>query len=475
MEIKAIDTYIWEIPATGAMQVPARFFAEPTMIEELKKDKALWQLTNVATLQGIQMAALGMPDIHEGYGFPIGGIAAMDVEQGIISPGGIGYDINCGVRLLKTNLYYDQIKNKIPELAKALFRWVPSGLKKGQGLKLKAKELEAVLRHGAQALIPMGYATEEDIHFTESFGKLSWANPNCVSKRAKERGSQQLGTIGSGNHFVEIDRVQKIEDETAATIYGLHPNQIVVLIHTGSRGLGHQVATDYIYQMLWKMEDYGIEVPDKQLACAPFSSVEGQNYFAAMAAAANFAWANRQMVTYEVRKAFEEVLGKRKVKIQVCYDVAHNIAKLETHTINGMKKEVIVHRKGATRAFPAHHPEVIPEYRDVGQPVLIPGSMGTASYVLAGAQQSMSLAFGSTCHGAGRKLSRKQAKKQVDGKALIQELRKKGIWTQAGSYKGVAEEAPIAYKNVHSVVEVVHQVGLARKVAVLKPLAVIKG
>ncbi len=474
--LRRIEPYLWEIPKDfdPAMQVPARVFATGRMVEEIIQDRALEQLVNVATLPGIQGAAIAMPDVHEGYGFPIGGVAAMDYETGVISPGGIGYDINCGVRLLLSELHDAEVKQWYPQLAKELFRQVPSGMGKGGKVKLSVKELDRVLNEGAAAAVRMGFGEEEDVRYLESFGCIPFANAAAVSPRAKERGKNQLGTIGSGNHFVEVDRVEVIYDHTAAKALGLFQGQVVVLIHTGSRGLGHQVATDYIKVMVQMLDRYGLRLRDRELACAPIQSAEGQRYLQAMAAAANFAWANRQVVTAEVRQAFQTLFGSN-TQLRVCYDVAHNIAKVEEHDIGGEIRKVVVHRKGATRAFPPGHPEVIEQYRAVGQPILIPGSMGTASYVLVGAVGSMRQSFGSTCHGAGRKMSRRKALKTVRGSELLKELAAEGIYAQAGSMRGLAEEAPIAYKDVHSVVDVVHRAGIARKVAQLRPVAVIKG
>ncbi len=473
--IRQVEEYVWEISPEFAsyMRVPAYFLADITMLESLIKDKSLYQLANVASLPGIQKAAIAMPDMHQGYGFPIGGVAAMDLEEGVISPGGIGYDINCGVRLLKTNLLFEDIENYLEKLSQTLFKHIPSGLGKRKVLKLGDNKLNKILLNGAEEILKLGYGEEEDIRFTESFGKLEGADPQAVSQKAKDRGRTQIGTIGSGNHFVEVEKVANIFDKETARSYGLSENQIVILIHTGSRGLGHQVATDYIRIMLREMSSFGISLPDKQLACVPFRSAYGEKYFAAMSAAANFAWANRQMVTHLVRKAFKELFPSARIK--VLYDVAHNIAKIETHEVNGNKKKVIVHRKGATRAFPAGHPEVIPEYRAYGQPVLIPGSMGTASYVLKGNDRSMELSFGSSCHGAGRVLSRKKAKSMVNAAELVAELKSRGIYPTAASSKGLTEEAPIAYKDVHTVVDIVDKAGVATKVAELRPLAVIKG
>ena len=473
--VEQVEDYLWRIPKDYAdfMRVPAYFFADISMLDKISSDGSLEQLVNVASLPGIQKYSLAMPDMHRGYGFPIGGVAAMDVREGVISPGGIGYDINCGVRLLKTNLSYSDVSKYLEKLSLEMFNTIPTGLGKKKVLKLSNSNLNSVLRNGAEEIVDMGFGEAEDLHYTESFGKLEGADPSAVSSKAKDRGRTQIGTIGSGNHFVEVDRVANIFDEKTATAYGLRRNQIVVLIHTGSRGLGHQVATDYIREMLLKLSYYKIELPDKQLACVPFSSSDGQKYFSAMCAAANFAWANRQMVTHLVRKVFKKVFGD--VKISVLYDVAHNIAKIESYEINGKKRKVIVHRKGATRAFPAGHKEIIPEYRNFGQPVLIPGSMGTASYVLKGAHRSLELSFGSTCHGAGRELSRRKAKESVNAKELIAELKARGIYAKGATNKGIAEEAPIAYKDIHSVVDVVHRAGIAKKVAEIRPLAVIKG
>ena len=467
---------MWEIPVSYSqdMHVPARVFATREMLKDVVQDKSLEQLVNVASLPGVQQAAIVMPDVHEGYGFPIGGIAATRYPDGVISPGGIGYDINCGVRLLKTNFTYSDIRPYATRLAGELYKKIPSGMGKGGPLKMTDRDLDSVLNEGAPYIVQRGFGTEEDIHLTESFGRLEWAEAGCVSEQARTRGRDQLGTMGSGNHFVEVDRVDAVFDDETAEIYGLELNQIVVLIHTGSRGMGHQIATDYIRRMMPVMEQYNIRVKDRELACAPFSSKEGTQYFKAMAAAANFAWCNRQVITANVRRAFEAVLGSTS-DIHVVYDVAHNIAKIEEHEVNGERMQVIVHRKGATRAFPPGHDDVVEEYRSAGQPVIIPGSMGTASYVLAGATGSMLNSFGSTCHGAGRRMSRRQATKEVRGDELLKELNAHGIVIQAGSMRGLAEEAPAAYKDVHSVVDVVDEAGIARKIARLRPVAVIKG
>lgn len=459
-DLKRVSDYIWEIPKEfrSDMLVPARVFANEKLVDDLFKDRSLEQLVNVATLPGIQKWALSMPDIHEGYGFPIGGVAAFDVKEGIISPGGIGYDINCGVRLIKTPVAYEEIKDKIGELATNLYNEVPSGVGKGGRLKLDNKELDEVLLKGVDKMIELGYATEDDKKHCESDGRLTDADPSLVSKTAKDRGRDQLGTIGAGNHFVEVQQVDEIFDKKTASELGLSKNQITIMIHCGSRGLGHQNATDYIRIMMSAMPKYGIKIPDPELACAPFNSTEGQNYWKSMTACANFAWANRQLITWEVREAWKKTFSQNGEELKLIYDVAHNLAKLEEYD----GKKVVVHRKGATRSFP-------------DQPVLIPGSMGTASYVLVGAPGAMELSFGSSCHGAGRVMSRTKAKKSVRGSALKQELENEGIAVRSGSMAGLAEEAPVAYKDVEEVVDVVHGAGLARKVARLKPVAVIKG
>lgn len=455
-DFKKITDYLWEIPKSYRpdMRVPARVYATEKMLEEMFGDKCLEQLINIATLPGIQKYALAMPDAHEGYGFPIGGVAAFDQKEGIISPGGIGYDVNCGVRLLSTELTLKEIKPKLKDLSAALYHAVPSGVGRGGNLKLKGKDIDEVLKKGAKKIVEMGYGDQSDLDNTESNGQLSDADPRNVSPHAKKRGSDQVGTMGAGNHFVELDVVDEIFDEQQAKKLNLQKGQIVALIHTGSRGLGHQIATDYIKLMMQVMPKYGIKIPDRELACAPFNSEEGQDYWRAMCCGANYAWANRQMITHEVREAWQNILGTSGGRIKVVYDVAHNLAKVE----NGL----VVHRKGATRSFP-------------DQPVLIPGSMGTASYVLVGQQQAMDDSFGSCCHGAGRRLSRRQAKREVQGDVLLQELESQGIAVNSGSYSGLAEEAPQAYKDVDEVVDVVHQGGLAKKVARLRPVAVIKG
>jgi tRNA-splicing ligase RtcB len=476
-QIVKINDWEWEIPVSlrKDMRVPARIFASKAILESLQRDKSLEQIINVTTLPGIQIAALLMPDAHEGYGFPIGGIAATSYPDGVISPGGIGYDINCGVRLLRTELRWDMIVKHLDRLSKALYKFVPSGVGRGGKIKLKIKEVDAILRKGALWAVHQGYGESDDLKFIESNGRLKAAEPGKVSGLAKRRGHDQLGTLGSGNHFVEVDRVSEVFDELAASAMGISKNQVVILIHTGSRGLGHQNATDYIRLMLSAMDEFNIKLPDRELASLPLNSQTGRDYFASMAAAANYAWCNREIITWEIKQAWSEVFGVSGGKIDLVYDVAHNIAKIESHKVGKQHKKLIVHRKGATRAFGPQHEELPEEYRFIGQPVLIPGSMGTSSYVLTGGDRSFDKSLGSACHGAGRRLSRRAARKQVHSRELQDELKKQGIYIKAGSLSGMAEEAPIAYKDVNTVVESVHQNGLAKKVARLKPLAVIKG
>jgi tRNA-splicing ligase RtcB len=462
--INRINDSLWEIPRSHRddMRVPARFYASERMLDDILKDRSLEQLVNVATLPGIRKYAIAMPDAHEGYGFPIGGVAAFDPDEGVISPGGIGYDINCGVRMLRSSLDLGEIESRIDDLAHQLSRDVPSGVGRGGSLTLRGRDLDAVLEGGAPQMVEMGFGYENDLEHLESGGVLHDADATQVSQTAKARGRDQLGTMGAGNHFVEVDVIEEVLDEDAAGLSGVREGQIVFQIHTGSRGLGHQIATDFLKVMSKAMREHHISVPDPQLACVPFRSEEGQRYFRAMSAGANFAWANRQLITHEVRRAWTHTLGEAAGPLEIVYDVAHNIAKLEEHSIGGLSKRVIVHRKGATRAFE-------------GQPVLIPGSMGTASYLLMGSRDAMEESFGSTCHGAGRRMSRTKARKEIDGGELKARMKRLGIAVAAGSTKGLVEEAPEAYKDVDSVVDVVHRAGIARKVARLRPIAVVKG
>ncbi|MBI5045623.1 MAG: RtcB family protein [Candidatus Niyogibacteria bacterium] len=472
-DFKKINDHLWEISRSFRedMRVPARIYATEKMLLDSLEDRSAEQLVNVATLPGIYKYALAMPDIHEGYGFPIGGVAAMDAKNGVISPGGIGYDINCGVRLLRSDLAADVILPRLNDLGGRIFAEVPSGAGRSGILKLSGKDLDLVLKCGARGLVAMGYEEKEDLEFIESGGELPDADPAMVSSRAKTRGQDQLGTMGAGNHFVEVGFVEKIFSKDAAEAFGLFLGQVTVLIHTGSRGLGHQVATDHIRTMMAAMPKYGIRIPDRELACAPFRSEEGQNYFKAMSAAANFAWANRQLIAWEVRKAWKDILGDSGGELKTVYDVAHNLAKIEKYE----SLELLVHRKGATGSFAKGNSEIPSRYRNVGQPVLIPGSMGTASYILAGAEGAMENTFGTAAHGAGRSMSRTEARKHVEARALRERLEAEGIYVFAGSLRGIAEEAPAAYKDIDSVVDTVEAVGMAKKVARLRPLAVIKG
>ena len=466
-EARRIGEVLWEIPAEARpdMRVPARVFADEELFEAIERDGSLDQTENVATLPGIVEAALAMPDAHRGYGFPVGGVAATQLPDGVVSPGGVGYDINCGVRLLALPLTEGELEKRREPLVHEISRAVPAGAGKRSR---RARDLDAVLCDGPRAL----GASEDELERTESEGCLPGADPTAVSDRARQRGEGQLGTMGSGNHFVELQRVERVLDEPAAEAYGLREDQVTVLIHSGSRGLGHQVCTDYVNQMEGAMRRYGIELPDRQLACAPASSPEGRAYLAAMAAAANFAWANRQAIADAVRGAIARVLGRAAADgTRQVYDVAHNVAKIERYD----GRELLVHRKGATRAFPAGSTEIPEPYRDVGQPVFIPGSMGTASFVLAGEPGSLELAFGTTCHGAGRTLSRTAARKRIGGQELRRQLEEQGIVVRCPSAKGLAEEAPFAYKEVERVVDVVARAGLARSVAKLAPLGVVKG
>ena len=486
--IEKIDACRYRIPrgSRPGMRTDAVVYADEHLLEQIIKDLSLEQAVNVAMLPGIVGPSLAMPDIHQGYGFPIGGVAATDYQHGVVSPGGVGFDINCGVRLLGTSLTRDEVRPRLRDVVLQLFRDVPSGTG-GEGfVKLKTSDMDALLTEGAQWMVAHDYGEPTDIEFTESNGRLKGADASKVSERARQRGRPQVGTLGSGNHFLEVQYVEGIFDEPAAEALGLKPGQVVVLIHTGSRGLGHQVCTDYVQKMAAVMQKYGITLPDRQLACAPIQSEEGQDYLGAMAAAANYAWANRQGITHFTRQALERLFGRAAVR--VVYDVAHNIAKRERHVVPtagreesaagggaGEEREVLVHRKGATRAFPPGHPETPARYRHVGQPVLIPGSMGTASWVLVGAEGAMRETFGSVCHGAGRLLSRAAAKRGRDAREVQRRLEEQGIIVKSETRDGILEEVPEAYKDVDAVIEVVHNAGLARKVARLRPMGVIKG
>jgi tRNA-splicing ligase RtcB len=478
-DFKQINPYLYEIPKSYRpdMRVPARFYTDPKLLEALLTDKSLEQLVNTATLPGVLNYTLAMPDIHQGYGFPIGGVVATELPDGIISPGGVGYDINCGVRLLATHLEHAQVGPYIADLATVLYANCPSGVGQAGSIKLKPGEIDRLAEQGARWALKQGYATEADLERTEEQGTIEGADAGKVSGRAKERGQSQVGTLGAGNHFIEVDVVEEVFDDMAAQRTGLFPGQVAVQIHCGSRGYGHQICTDYVNRFQKTVHQYGITLPDRELVCAPLSSPEGQDYLAAMKAAANYAFVNRQVLTYHIRRSFEAVLAG-KVKnhhVYQVYDIAHNMAKIEQHESQGRPVEVCVHRKGATRAFGPGSPELPGVYRDIGQPVLVPGSMGTASWVLLGTAGSMAQTFGSTCHGAGRMMSRSQAKKSIRGSELREELEASGIQVRAGSLPGLAEEAPAAYKDVDRVIEVVHGAGIAKKVARLRPIAVIKG
>jgi tRNA-splicing ligase RtcB len=470
----------WRIPKSyrDDMRVDGLIFADETLIEQIKKDQGPEQVVNVATLPGIQKASLAMPDIHWGYGFCIGGVAATDPEEGgVISPGGVGYDINCGVRLLRTNLEWSEVKDRIRDLVHQLFRDIPTGVGQRGPFVFNKGELKQLMEQGVPYLAERDYATAGDIDHIEAGGCIGGADPDRVSDRAYARGTDQCGTLGSGNHFLEVDVVDRIEDEAAAQAFGLREGQLTVLIHSGSRGLGYQVCDDFLDSFRNAPQKYGYTLPDKQLACAPVRSPEGQAYLGAMRAAANYAFCNRQLLTYQARMVFERFFKTpwQKLGMGLVYDVAHNIAKMEHHDVGGVAKQVCVHRKGATRAFPKDHPEVPNAYRSIGQPVIIPGSMGTASWVLVGQPGSMTHSFGTTCHGAGRMMSRTEAVRRATGRRIDKELEKVGIIARARGHKGLAEEQPAAYKDVDQVVEVVHKAGISHKVARLRPIGVIKG
>ncbi|MGA2723937.1 MAG: RtcB family protein [Bryobacteraceae bacterium] len=476
MRIEAIDALRHRIPRDEArgMLTDVMVYASEALMVQIRKDLSLEQAMNVATLPGIVGSSLAMPDIHQGYGFPIGGVAAMDCDGGVVSPGGVGFDINCGVRLVRTTLEEAAVRPRLRDLIDQVFRDVPCGTGGSGFVKIGPRDLDRVLVEGARWMVKNGFGEQRDADFSEAGGALEGADPAAVSDRARERGLPQLGTLGSGNHFLEVQYVEEVHDETAARAYGIFPGQVVVLIHSGSRGLGHQVCTDYVKVMNQSMAKHHISLPDRQLACGPIRSEEGERYLAAMCAAANFAWANRQAILHFLRGAFQRIFGAA-ARLDLVYDVCHNIAKRERYEVEGRRREVLVHRKGATRAFPAGHREIPADYRAVGQPVFIPGSMGTASWVLAGAEGAMRETFGSVCHGAGRLLSRTAARKGRNAREEQHKLEERGILVRSESRDGILEELPEAYKNVDEVIEVVHNAGLARKVARLRPMGVIKG
>lgn len=474
--LKKVNDYTWDIPMDykPGMRVPGRIFVSPQLLDSLELD-TLTQVSNVATLPGIQKFAMAMPDAHSGYGFPIGGVAAFDRYTGIISPGGVGYDINCGVRIIKTNLMVDEVRPRMKELIELLFHEIPSGVGSKSKLRASDSELTDAFLHGARWAVESGYGVKEDIEHCEENGYMKIADPAKVSDKARKRGKPQFGTLGSGNHFLEVQYVDEVYDPEVAKVFGLHKGQVTVMIHCGSRGAGHQICDDYLKILDKATHKYGITLPDRQLACAPAESQEGQDYYKAMAAGANYAWANRQVITHWVREAFTRFFRRDDLGMDLIYDVAHNVAKLEEHTIDGEKKMVYVHRKGATRAFPPGHNDVPRIYRKVGQPVLIPGSMGTPSFVLHGTEKAMELTFGSACHGSGRVSSRGAAKHKFHGETIQKDLAAMGISVRATHPSIIAEEAPGVYKSSEAVVDVVHQLGIARKVVKLMPLGVAKG
>jgi tRNA-splicing ligase RtcB len=475
--LEKIDDYRWMIPPVGGMRVPGMIYGSEKLMKEMGADKSPQQVANVAHLPGIVKYSLAMPDMHWGYGFPIGGVAAFDMDDGIISPGGVGYDINCGCRLMVTNLKFGDIKDRMHDLVSALYRDIPSGVGSKGNLKLTTKEEKKVLLEGAGWAVKQGYGLPDDLESTEDGGIMEGADPEKVSDRALERGRQQLGTLGSGNHFLEIEIVDEIFDERVAAVFGLEKDMVAVFIHSGSRGLGYQVCDDYLARMVKHVDKLGISLPDRQLACAYLNSNEGKDYLAAMACAANYAWTNRQVLMHLTRETFERTLrmSPADIGMRLLYDICHNIAKIETFTRDGRDVRLCVHRKGATRAFPAGHTALPEKYQKVGQPVLIPGDMGTGSYVLAGTEKALAETFGSTCHGAGRVMSRTRATKASKGRSIGKEMEERGIIVIASGRGTLREEIPEAYKNIDDVVDVVHQSGLSSKVARLRAVGCIKG
>jgi tRNA-splicing ligase RtcB len=478
--LKKIDDYRWMVPQNykPGMKVPGIIYAKESMIKEIEKDQSIEQVANAATLPGIVKASLAMPDIHYGYGLPIGGVVATDISQeGVITPGGVGFDINCGVRLLRTSLSLEDVEYRIEKIIDALFSMVPTGVGSKGPIKLTKSDYRRVLEKGALWAVERGYGWVEDLDNTESRGNLPGADPSLISDKAIERGKNQMGTLGSGNHFLEVQVVEQLFNQELADAMGIFHGQVTLMIHSGSRGFGHQVCTDFLRMMEKALQKYHIQVPDRQLACAFYNTQEGKDYMAAMACAANYAWANRQCLAHWARQALSTVLGKdpQSLGMKQVYDVAHNIVKIEDHFVDGKSRRLAVHRKGATRAFPPDHPELPPHYKHTGQPVLIPGDMGRASYLLAGTQKAMEETFGSTCHGAGRLLSRHAAKKALKGKSLQEEINKYGIYERAASKATLVEEMPLAYKDISQVVDVVCSAGIAKLVARMRPLGGIKG
>ncbi len=478
--LEKVDEYRWRIPRSymGGMKVDGRVYADEKLVKTIKTDQSLQQVANVAHLPGIVKYSLAMPDIHWGYGFPIGGVAATDPEDGgVVSPGGVGYDINCGVRLVRTNLKTEDVRGKMKALVAAIFAKIPCGVGEEGKISLSPKDEREVLHRGSAWAVENGYGLPQDLEFTEEHGQLKSANPDSVSQRAFTRGKRQLGTLGSGNHFLEIQRVDEIFDPKAAQILGLEKDQITIMIHSGSRGLGHQVCGDYINNLGNVTKKYGFQLPDRQLVCAPVNSKEGQQYLSAMACAANYAWANRQCIMHWTREVFQNFfrMSVGELGLELIYDVAHNIAKLEDHLVDGVSRKLCIHRKGATRAFPPEHAEIPAKYRSIGQPVLIPGDMGTASYVLVGTQRAMEETFGSTCHGAGRVMSRRAAIRATKGRSLQRELEDQGIFVKYRGRDTLKEEMSEAYKDVNEVVKAAHGAGISLRVAKMKPLGVMKG
>ncbi len=479
--LEKIDDWRWLLPQEykAGMRVPGLIFASAEMLDIIGEDQAIEQVANVAFLPGIVKYSMAMPDIHWGYGFPIGGVAAMRVEDGVISPGGVGFDINCGTRVLRSELSEDEVRPRLKDLVNQIFRDIPAGLGGSGMVRVSLKEIDEVLVKGAGWALERGYAWPEDVEAIEGGGALPGANPDRVSRRAKERGAPQLGTLGSGNHFLEVQVIDAVFDEAAAAAMGITgPGQVLVFIHCGSRGLGHQTCQDYLDVMEEAAQRYKIELPDKQLACAPINSREGQDYLGGMTAAANFAFCNRQLITHWVRAAFQRILGRdarEELGMHVVYDVAHNIAKIERHRLDGREVTVCVHRKGATRAFPPGHPDVPARYQEIGQPVLVPGDMGRYSYICVGTEQAMAETWGSTCHGAGRVQSRHAAKRMLKGIDIAQRLEQRGIYVRAQNRGLLAEEASEAYKDVAQVVDVLDEAGIARKVCRMRPIGVVKG
>jgi tRNA-splicing ligase RtcB len=476
--LRQVSEYVWELPRTGGMRVPGRVYADHFLAKALEQDQSLAQVANVAHLPGIAGYSLAMPDIHFGYGFPIGGVAAFPVDEGVVSPGGVGYDINCGCRLLATELGLDDVRDHVPRTVDQIFRDVPWGVgARGAIAKLSRRQMQDLLVKGAAWAVEQGYGSPRDLEHTEDGGALPGADPSAVSDRAYVRGQDQVGTLGSGNHFLELQVVQEVFDRETAEAFGLREGQITIMVHCGSRGFGYQVCEDHLEAMASAANRYHIELPDRQLACAPVKSPEGRQYLAAMACAANYAWANRQMIMHLTEQAVLHALrlSPKDLGLRLLYDVAHNIAKLETHEVDGSQVDCCVHRKGATRAFGPGRAEVPADYRKVGQPVLIPGDMGTASFVCRGTQEALAQTFGSTCHGAGRVLSRSQALRQARGRAIDQELAAKGIFVRSQGQKTLAEEMPEAYKDVERVVSVMDGAGVSPRVARLRPLGVVKG